>query len=132
MKSIEVVAAIIRRNGRILATQRGYGEFKDGWELPGGKTERGETPQQALIREIKEELKSEILVGEKLCTVEYDYPKFHLTMHCFWCDLLDGEPVLLEHEAARWLTADELNSVDWLPADVQVVEAILAESVGIS
>lgn len=132
MKSIEVVAAIIRRNGRILATQRGYGEFKDGWEFPGGKTERGETPQQALVREIKEELKSEIRVGEKLCTVEYDYPKFHLTMHCFWCDLLDGEPVLLEHEAARWLTADELNSVDWLPADVQVVEAILAESVGIS
>lgn len=132
MKSIEVVAAIIRRNDRILATQRGYGEFKDGWEFPGGKTERGETPQQALVREIKEELKSEIRVGEKLCTVEYDYPKFHLTMHCFWCDLLDGEPVLLEHEAARWLTADELNSVDWLPADVQVVEAILAESVGIS
>ena len=132
MKSIEVVAGIIRRNDRILATQRGYGEFKDGWEFPGGKTERGETPQQALVREIKEELKSEILVGEKLCTVEYDYPKFHLTMHCFWCDLLDGEPVLLEHEAARWLTADELNSVDWLPADVQVVEAILAESVGIS
>ena len=132
MKSIEVVAAIIRRNGRILATQRGYGEFKDGWEFPGGKTERGETPQQALVREIKEELKSEIRVGEKLCTIEYDYPKFHLTMHCFWCDLLDGEPVLLEHEAARWLTTDELNSVDWLPADVQVVEAILAESVGIS
>lgn len=132
MKSIEVVAGIIRRNDRILATQRGYGEFKDGWEFPGGKTERGETPQQALIREIKEELKSEILVGEKLCTVEYDYPKFHLTMHCFWCDLLDGEPVLLEHEAARWLTADELNSVDWLPADVQVVEAILADSASIS
>lgn len=132
MKSIEVVAAIIRRNGRILATQRGYGEFKDGWEFPGGKTERGETPQQALVREIKEELKSEIRVGEKLCTIEYDYPKFHLTMHCFWCDLLDGEPVLLEHEAARWLTTDELNSVDWLPADVQVVEAILADSAGIS
>lgn len=132
MKSIEVVAAIIRRNGRILATQRGYGEFKDGWEFPGGKTERGETPQQALIREIKEELKSEIRVGEKLCTVEYDYPKFHLAMHCFWCDLLDGEPVLLEHEAARWLTTDELNSVDWLPADVQVVEAILADSASIS
>lgn len=132
MKSIEVVAAIIRRNGRILATQRGYGEFKDGWEFPGGKTERGETPQQALIREIKEELKSEIRVGEKLCTVEYDYPKFHLTMHCFWCDLLDGEPVLLEHEAARWLTADGLHSVDWLPADVQVVEAILADSASIS
>lgn len=132
MKSIEVVAAIIRRNDRILATQRGYGEFKDGWEFPGGKTERGETLQQALVREIKEELKSEIRVGEKLCTIEYDYPKFHLTMHCFWCDLLDGEPVLLEHEAARWLTTDELNSVDWLPADVQVVEAILADSAGIS
>ena len=132
MKSIEVVAAIIRRNGRILATQRGYGEFKDGWEFPGGKTERGETPQQALVREIKEELKSEIRIGEKLCTIEYDYPKFHLIMHCFWCDLLDGEPVLLEHEAARWLTTDELNSVDWLPADVQVVEAILAESASIS
>lgn len=132
MKSIEVVAAIIRRNDRILATQRGYGEFKDGWEFPGGKTERGETPQQALVREIKEELKSEIRVGEKLCTIEYDYPKFHLTMHCFWCDLLDGEPVLLEHEAARWLTTDELNSVDWLPADVQVVEAILADSASIS
>lgn len=132
MKLIEVVAAIIRRNDRILATQRGYGEFKDGWEFPGGKTERGETPQQALVREIKEELKSEIRVGKKLCTVEYDYPKFHLTMHCFWCDLLDGEPVLLEHEAARWLTTDELNSVDWLPADVQVVEAILAESASIS
>ena len=132
MKSIEVVAGIIRRNDRILATQRGYGEFKDGWEFPGGKTERGETPQQALVREIKEELKSEIRVGEKLCTIEYDYPKFHLTMHCFWCDLLDGEPVLLEHEAARWLTADELNSVDWLPADVQVVEAILADSASIS
>lgn len=132
MKSIEVVAAIIRRNDRILATQRGYGEFKDGWEFPGGKTERGEIPQQALVREIKEELKSEIRVGEKLCTIEYDYPKFHLTMHCFWCDLLDGEPVLLEHEAARWLTTDELNSVDWLPADVQVVEAILADSASIS
>ena len=132
MKSIEVVAAIIRRNDRILATQRGYGEFKDGWEFPGGKTERGETPQQALVREIKEELKSEIRVGEKLCTIEYDYPKFHLTMHCFWCDLLDGEPVLLEHEAARWLTTDELNSVVWRPADVQVVEAILADSASIS
>lgn len=100
--------------------------------IPRRKTERGETPQQALVREIKEELKSEIRVGEKLCTIEYDYPKFHLTMHCFWCDLLDGEPVLLEHEAARWLTADELNSVDWLPADVQVVEAILADSASIS
>lgn len=116
-KRIEVVAAIIRDGGRIFATQRGYGEFKDGWEFPGGKIEPGETPQQALVREIREELDTEIEVGELLQTVEYDYPAFHLTMHCFWCTVRKGELVLKEHEAAKWLTGETLDSVEWLPAD---------------
>ena len=124
MKTIEVVAAIITHNDQIFATQRGYGEFKDGWEFPGGKMEPGETPQQALMREIREALDTEIEVGSLVETVEYDYPNFHLTMHCFLCTIRAGELVLKEHEAAKWLTRAELDSVDWLPADVKVVEKL--------
>lgn len=123
-KKVEVVAAIIRDRDRIFATQRGYGEFKDGWEFPGGKMESGETPQQALVREIKEELDTIIEVGDLLETIEYDYPKFHLTMHCFMCTIESGDLVLREHEAARWLTKDTLDSVEWLPADLAVIENI--------
>ena len=126
MKTIEVVAAIIIHNDQIFATQRGYSEFKDGWEFPGGKMEPGETPQQALVREIREELDTEIEVGSLVETVEYDYPNFHLTMHCFLCTIRSGELVLKEHEAAKWLTREELDSVDWLPADVKVVEKLKA------
>jgi 8-oxo-dGTP diphosphatase len=122
MKQIEVVAAIIRKGDKIFATQRGYGDFKDWWEFPGGKMEAGETPEEALKREIREELSTEISVYEFLCTVEYDYPKFHLTMHCYLCSLLTEALNLNEHEAARWLTKDELNSVKWLPADLLVIE----------
>lgn len=124
MKTIQVVAAIIRQENKIFATQRGYGEFKDGWEFPGGKMEIGETPKQALVREIREELDTEIEVGELIDIVEYDYPKFHLTMHCFWCTVTSGDLVLKEHEAARWLTKDTLGSVAWLPADLGLVEKI--------
>lgn len=124
MKQIEVVAALIKQENKVLATQRGYGEWKDGWEFPGGKIEAGETPKAALRREILEELAVEVEVQSRLVTVEYDYPQFHLTMHCYWCRLLKGEPTLLEHEAARWLTRDQLDSVDWLPADLEVVAAI--------
>lgn len=125
MKQIEVVAAIIYdTEGRIFATQRGYGEWKDWWEFPGGKMEAGELPEEALKREIREELSAEIAVDELLCTVNYDYPKFHLTMHCFWCHLESGELILKEHEAARWLLRDELDSVQWLPADLGVIEMI--------
>lgn len=121
MKTIKVVAAIIRdANGRILCTQRGYGEWKDWWEFPGGKLEAGETPEEALMREIREELSTEIRVDEFLCTVDYDYPTFHLTMHCYLCSLLTGALHLNEHKAARWLMKDELGSVKWLPADVEV------------
>ena len=123
-KSIEVVAAIILDKEKVFATQRGYGEFKDGWEFPGGKIEQGEAPRQALKREIKEELDIEIEVGELLETVEYDYPKFHLTMHCFLCSIKSGELVLKEHEAAKWLTGEALDSVDWLPADEGLIEQI--------
>ncbi len=124
MKVVKVVAAIIAEKGRIFATQRGYGEFKDGWEFPGGKIEEGETPQQALVREIQEELDTEVEVGDLLGTVEYDYPTFHLSMQCFLCRIKSGRLNLKEHEAARWLAEDELDSVDWLPADIEVLEWI--------
>ena len=122
MKHIEVVAAIIRKEDKIFAIQRGYGDWKDWWEFPGGKMEPGETPEEALKREIKEELSADISVEEFLTTVEYDYPAFHLTMHCYLCTLLDEAMHLNEHEAARWLSKAELRSVKWLPADLEVVE----------
>ena len=124
MKTIRVVAAVIKDGERIFAAQRGYGEFKDGWEFPGGKIEAGETPQDALRREIREELDTEIQVGEKIDTVEYDYPTFHLSMDCFWCKVVEGKLVLLEAEASRWLKKEELYSVDWLPADLGLIEKI--------
>ncbi len=123
-KTIKVVAAILHRGNQIFATQRGYGEFKDGWEFPGGKIESGETPEQALIREIREELDTEIEVGELADTVEYDYPDFHISMKCFWCTVKSGRLELKEHEAARWLGRDELDSVDWLPADLGLIEKL--------
>ena len=124
MKTVKVVAAIIIHENKIFATQRGYGEFKDGWEFPGGKIEPGETPQEALVREIKEELDIEIEVKDFLETVEYDYPAFHLSMDCFFCTIKSGELVLKEHEAAKWLTVETLDSVDWLPADQGLIEGI--------
>lgn len=124
MKKIEVVAAIIQKDQKIFATQRGYGEFKDGWEFPRGKIEQGETPGQALVREIKEELDTEIEVGELVDIVEYDYPQFHLTMHCFLCSIKSGDLVLKEHEAAKWLATEDLDSVDWLPADLGLIEKL--------
>lgn len=127
MKTVRVVAAVIRKDDKIFATQRGYGEFKDGWEFPGGKIEEGETPEQALAREIKEELDTEIQVGKLIDTIEYDYLSFHLSMDCFWCKIMQGGLELKEHEAARWLSKEELYSVDWLPADVGVVERVKEE-----
>lgn len=124
MRTIKVVAAIIIHGDKIFATQRGYGDFKGGWEFPGGKIEEGETPQEALRREIHEELEVEIEVGELLDTVEYDYPNFHLSMDCFICSIKSGELVLKEHEAAKWLTKEALDSVEWLPADLDVVEEL--------
>lgn len=125
MKTVNVVAAIIRNGDKIFATQRGYGDFKDGWEFPGGKIEPGETPEQALAREIREELEAEISVGDHLITIETDYPEFHLSMQCFWAELKEGSHMkLIEHEAAKWLTLEELDSVDWLPADVDVADAV--------
>ena len=131
MKTIKVVAAVIRKmdaSGRnvIFATQRGYGEFKDGWEFPGGKVEPGESPQEALKREIREELEAEIEVGELIETVEYDYPAFHLSMDCFWCKLISDDLKLKEAEAARWLALSELQGVAWLPADLELIEHIIA------
>ena len=123
-KSIKVVAAIIRKDNIVLATQRGYGDYKDWWEFPGGKIEPGETPEAALAREIREELDSEIDVEQYLTTVEHDYPEFHLSMDCFWCAVTSGKLTMLEHEAAKWLPLDNLRQVNWLPADVKVVEAI--------
>ena len=127
MKRVEVVAAVIRKGDRIFATQRGYGDFKDWWEFPGGKMEEGETPEEALRREISEELDSEILIGKFLKTVEWDYPNFHLTLHCYMCSLLTEAPHLNEHEAAKWLGADELDSVCWLPADNDLLPMIAKE-----
>ena len=124
MKTIRVVAAVILSDDKIFTTQRGYGEFKGGWEFPGGKIEEGESPQNALKREIMEELDTEIVVGELIHTVEYDYPTFHLSMDCFWCEILNGDLVLKEHEAAKWLTKEQLNEVDWLPADVTLIDII--------
>ena len=124
MKVIRVVAAIIIHDGKIFATQRGYGEFKDGWEFPGGKIEQGETPEEALKREIREELDSEIEVGELFDTVEYDYPQFHLSMDCFLCKLQKGKLVLKEHEAAKWLSREQLDSVEWLPADKGLIDKL--------
>ena len=121
MKTIEVVAAIIRQGDRIFATQRGYGPWKDWWEFPGGKLEPGETPEAALVREIREELSTGILIDRFLRTIEWDYPEFHLTMHCYICSLDGDAPHLNEHEAARWLTSEELPSVRWLPADIQLI-----------
>lgn len=125
MKQIEVVAAIIHDDeGRIFATQRGYGDFKDGWEFPGGKMEPGESPEETLVREILEELETRIVVERLVQTVEWDYPQFHLTMHCYWCYVESGSLTLKEHEAARWLSRDQFDSVDWLPADRAVVEIL--------
>ena len=129
MKTIRVVAAIIRDKGRIFATQRGYGPYKDGWEFPGGKIEPGETPEEALKREIREELDTEIEVGEPAGHIEYDYPEFHLSMDCFFCTLLSGSLTLKEHEAARWLFPAELDSVSWLPADRSLIDGLKAASV---
>ncbi len=129
MKTVKVVAAVIKatnENGEpiIFATQRGYGELKGGWEFPGGKIEEGETPQQALKREIMEELDTEIKVGDFIHTIEYDYPTFHLSMDCFWCEIIKGDLVLKEHEAARWITLDKLDDLGWLPADIQLVKEL--------
>ena len=129
MKTIKVVAAVIKledkmEETKIFATQRGYGEFKGGWEFPGGKIEQGETPEQALKREIMEELDTEIEVGELIDTIEYDYPNFHLSMKCFWCSVVKGDLVLKEHEASKWLTKDTLDTVKWLPADIVIVNTI--------
>lgn len=132
MKTVRVVAAVIKainENGEpiIFATQRGYGEFKGGWEFPGGKIEAGETPQEALKREIMEELDTEISVGELIETIEYDYPTFHLSMDCFWCEIVKGDLVLKEHEAAKWLKKEQLADVEWLPADVTIIKTIKTE-----
>lgn len=128
MKTVRVVAAVICDSidnpTKVFATQRGYGDYKDGWEFPGGKVEVGETPEQALMREINEELDTEIKVGEYIDTIEYDYPAFHLSMRCYWCEVVSGELELKEAEAAKWLTKDTIDSVDWLPADITIIEEI--------
>ena len=127
LKTVKVVAAVIKNKDKIFATQRGYGDYKGWWEFPGGKIELGETPQQALIREIREELDTEIAVGDYIATIEYDYPTFHLSMDCFWCTLVNGNLTLKEHEAAKWLDRNTINSVDWLPADITLIDQIKRE-----
>lgn len=132
MKTIRVVAAVIKSRNQsgepiIFATQRGYGDFKGGWEFPGGKIEAGETPEQALKREIEEELDTRIEVYDLIDTVEYDYPNFHLSMDCFWCEVVSGDLILKEHEAAKWLTREDLDSVEWLPADIALISKIKDE-----
>lgn len=124
MRSIKVVAAIICRNGKIFATQRGYGDYKDWWEFPGGKVEPGESNEEALAREIREELRADIVVGEFFDSIEYDYPKFHIHMDCYLCKLVSEDVVLVEHEAAKWLSGDELFSVQWLPSDITVINKL--------
>lgn len=124
MKTIKVVAAIIIEDDKVFATQRGYGDYKGWWEFPGGKVEDGETPEEALIREIKEELDTEISVDEFLITVEYDYPEFHLSMKCFLCSIIKGELTLLEHKSARWLPMNDMRKIKWLPADIDVVQTV--------
>lgn len=126
MKTVRVVAAVIRDGDRIFATARGYGEYKGWWEFPGGKIEAGETPEEALVREIREELDTEIRVGALIDTIEYDYPTFHLSMDCFWAEVVAGRLVLKEAEDARWLTKETLESVQWLPADASLIEHIKA------
>ena len=128
MSTIHVVTAVIRHEGRIFATQRGYGEWKGGWEFPGGKIEPGESAEEALRREIREELGCEIAVGELLTTIEYDYPTFHLSMECYWCTLVNSEPHLLEHEDARWLQPADLPTLRWLPADISLIRQLALAS----
>ena len=128
MRQIEVVAAIIVNDNKVFATQRGYGEWKDFWEFPGGKIDAGETPEEALRREIKEELDTEIAVGELFTTINYDYPTFHITMHCYLCTIENGSLTLLEHEAAKWLSLDQLDSITWLPADLLVIAELQNKS----
>ena len=124
MKTIKVVAAVIKRNNKIFVTQRGYGEFKDGWEFPGGKVEKGETKEEALIREIKEELDTVIKVDSYLDTIEYDYPDFHLSMDCFICSIVEGNLVLKEHEDSKWIKKEEIDTLNWLPADLIIIDKV--------
>lgn len=128
MRNIEVAAALIIRDHKLLATERGYGDYKDWWEFPGGKLEPGETGEQAIAREIMEELDAEVRVGRLYCTVEHDYPRFHMKMYCYLCELVSDGITLIEHEAARWLSADELDSVQWLPSDVSIIAQLKEDS----
>lgn len=129
MKQIDVVAAIVAKEGKVYATQRGYGEYQGKWEFPGGKIEPGESPEEALVREIREELAVHIKIDRPFCKVEYDYPTFHLSMNCFLCSFEDGSPTLLEHSAARWVNSEEAAQLDWLPADVKIIDTLRTENI---